>query len=119
MALDFSLLRQSMACKCPRCGQGDLYQSGLTVSLREACSSCGLDFTKNDSADGPAVFLIFVLGFLLVPLALAFDAVFSPPLWGHAILWTVVALGITLGALRPLKSFIIALQFKHRPGDWE
>ncbi len=89
------------------------------MSLRDNCAVCGLDLTKNDSADGPAVFLIFILGFLLVPLALITDNLFSPPLWVHAILWGSVALGLTLGALRPLKAYIIALQFKHRPKDWE
>ncbi len=105
-------------CKCPKCQKGDLYKAGFTVALRDVCENCGLDYTKNDSADGPAVFLIFVLGALLVPLALIFETVFAPPLWVHAVLWSVVALGITLGALRPLKALVIALQFKHRPGDW-
>ncbi|MCB1783909.1 MAG: DUF983 domain-containing protein [Alphaproteobacteria bacterium] len=119
MILDSDTLVKAMRCKCPRCGEGDLYVPGVSMTLREKCSSCGLDFSKNDSADGPAVFLIFILGFLLVPLALVVDSVFSPPLWVHAVLWSVVALGMTLGALRPLKSYIIALQYKHRPGDWE
>ena len=78
-----------------------------------------MDYTKNDSADGPAVFMIFVLGFTLVPLALLFENIIAPPLWVHALLWSVVALGLTVGMLKPLKSYIIALQYKHRPGDWE
>ena len=119
MSLDSSVVKQALLCKCPRCAEGDLYKDGFTVDLREACAVCNLDFTKNDSADGPAVFLIFVLGFLLVPLALMLDAYVSPPLWVHAALWTLVTLGLTLGTLKPLKAFVIALQFKHRPGDWE
>lgn len=86
--------------------------------MREKCGDCGLDLAENDSADGPAVFLIFVLGFLLVPLALTFDAFLSPPLWVHAVLWMTVALGLTVGSLRPLKSYIIALEYKHRPESW-
>ena len=113
------LIVQALACKCPRCKEGDLYQSGFSIELRKVCEKCGLDFSKNDSADGPAVFLIFVLGFSLVPLALLFETLVAPPLWVHAVLWTVVALSLTIGSLKPLKSYIIALQFKHRPGDWE
>lgn len=105
--------------KCPRCREGDLFKPGLTLDLRESCAVCGLDLSRNDSADGPAVFLIFILGFLLVPAALLFDALLSPPLFVHGILWGAVALGMTLGGLRPLKAYIIALQFKHRPEDWE
>lgn len=117
--IDIDLLKSSWACKCPNCGEGDLYQPGFSIELRDVCDGCGLDYTKNDSADGPAVFLIFILGFLLVPIALIFDAYLSPPLWVHAVVWTVVALAITVGSLKPLKSYIIALQFKHRPGDWQ
>lgn len=95
-----------------------MYVSRYTLTIRENCSVCGLELAENDNGDGPAVFLIFILGFLLVPMALIFEKIFSPPLWVHAVLWTVVTLGLTLGSLRPLKTWIIALQFKHRPGEW-
>lgn len=116
---DFSLLRQSLRCQCPRCGQGDLYKPGFTMTVREICESCGLKLAEQDSGDGPAVFLIFILGFSLVPLALLLEWAAHPPLWLHVVLWTIVALGATLGSLRPLKSYIIALQYKHRPNSWE
>lgn len=119
MALDHELLRRAWAQKCPRCGTGNLYKPGLTLDLRDACPDCGLNLAKNDSADGPAVFLIFILGFTLVPAALLLEHFFSPPLWVHAVLWSVVAISATVGALRPLKAFIIGLQFKHRASDWK
>jgi uncharacterized protein (DUF983 family) len=112
-------LGNAMRCRCPRCGTGALYQNKYALSLRDRCSECGLDFSKNDSADGPAVFLIFILGFALVPMALIVEMNFSPPVWVHAVVWIPLTLGITLGLLRPLKSYVIALQFKHRPGSWE
>ena len=117
--LDDDAVKTGWACKCPRCKTGDLYKAGLNMELRDECANCGLDFTKNDSADGPAVFLIFILGFLLVPIALILDAKFHWPLWLHATVWTTIAVIMTLGALRPLKAYIIALQFKHRPTDWD
>lgn len=89
------------------------------MDLLDACPACHLDYTRIDAADGPAVFLIFILGFLLVPAALLLEWLLEPPLWLHVALWGVIALGATLGALKPLKAYIIALQFKHRPGDWE
>lgn len=117
--LDQQAVKLTLACKCPRCGQGDLYPSGFNLTLKPACESCGLSFAKSDAADGPAVFLIFILGFSLVPAALVFENIFAPPLWVHAVLWGAVAMGVTLGALRPLKAYVITLQYKHRPGDWE
>ncbi len=111
-------LQTAWACKCPRCGQGDLYNAGImSVKVQEQCPACNLKLAGNDSADGPAVFLIFILGFALVPLALLVEWLFGLALWVHALLWTSVALGLTLGMLRPLKAYVIALQFKHRPGD--
>jgi uncharacterized protein (DUF983 family) len=114
-----SPLRVALACKCPRCGKGDIYKPGfLCVTVRDRCESCGLALGRNDSADGPAVFLIFILGFSLVPTALLFEWALAPPLWVHMVLWTVVALGLTLGLLRPLKAFVIGLQFRHRGHTW-
>ena len=116
---NLSPFKLALSQKCPRCGIGDLYKPGWTLTVRDVCDRCGLALAKNDSADGPAVFLIFVLGSLLVPAALLVETLFAPPLWVHTAIWTVVALGITIGALRPLKAYVIALQFKHRASDWE
>lgn len=117
-APDTEIIKTAWACKCPKCQKGNLYKPGLTLDLNDQCPNCGFDLAKNDSADGPAVFLIFILGFLLVPLALLVEYTFYPPLWLHAVLWTIIALGLTLGTLRPLKAYVIALQYKHRPNDW-
>jgi uncharacterized protein (DUF983 family) len=116
---DTNLIKKALSCTCPRCNEGALFKSRYSYDLNETCATCGLDLTKNDSADGPAVLLIFVLGALLVPLALIVDAWIEPPLWVHAILWTIITLGLILGALKPLKSYIIGLQFKHSPQDWK
>src|SRR5690349_11566155 len=106
--MDRALLQVGWRCKCPRCKEGNLYKPGFTVSLRDKCANCGLDLSKNDSADGPAVFLIFILGFALVPLALLTDSIVQLPLPVHVLIWGTLALGLTLGMLRPLKAYIIA-----------
>lgn len=119
MIPDRSMIMLALACKCPRCQRGNIFPPGLSFSLRPSCDSCGLDFTRNDIADGPAVFLIFILGFLLVPAALILEVLVHPPLWVHCVLWGGVALAATLGALRVLKAYVLALQFKHRASDWD
>ncbi|MEM7650745.1 MAG: DUF983 domain-containing protein [Pseudomonadota bacterium] len=116
---DIEMIKLGWSCKCPKCRKGSLYKPGFTLDLRNNCSECGLDFTKNDSADGPAMFLIFILGFSLVPIALIVDAAYGWPLWFHGLVWGALALLLTVGSLRPLKAYVIALQFKHRPKDWE
>lgn len=116
---DTALIKRAFSCTCPRCGKGALFAERFSLDVRARCPECDFNLAKSDVGDGPAVFLIFILGFTLVPLALVFEWLIHPPLWVHAVLWTVVALAVTLGALRPLKAYIIALQYKHRPGDWE
>lgn len=113
---DKNLFRAALRCRCPRCGTGALYKGGFPhLDLVAECAQCGLKLGANDSADGPAVLLVFVLGFLLVPLALLLEFTLAPPLWVHALLWGLVALGLIVALLRPLKAYVIALQYKYRP----
>ena len=104
-----------LGCKCPRCGRGRLFEGYLTVA--ETCGQCGLDLGKADSGDGPAVFIIFILGFLVVPLALVLEAKAAPPYWVHLAIWPAVILGGALGLLRPLKGLLIALQFHYKASE--
>ncbi len=104
-----------LACKCPRCGRGPLFDGFLSVAAR--CSDCGLDLGKADSADGPAVFVIFILGFLLVPPALLFEAWAEPPLWVHVVIWPPLIVAGSLALLRPMKGLMIALQYHHKASE--
>lgn len=85
------------------------------LTVRRECQVCNLDLSKEDSGDGPAVFIIFILGFTVVPLALWVEARLEPPLLIHAIVWSIVILGGTLALLRPFKATMVALQYRHRP----
>jgi uncharacterized protein (DUF983 family) len=105
-----------LACRCPRCGRGRLFDGYLQV--RDACEACGLHLADHDSGDGPAVFVIFILGAVVVPLALWVEATFEPALWVHALLWGTAVIGGTLALLRPLKGVMVALHYRHRgPGN--
>lgn len=101
-----------LSCSCPRCGEGKLFQGFLT--LRPRCEACGLDYGFADSGDGPAVFIMFFAGFLVVGLALIVEAVYHPPYWVHAALWLPLILIVSLGLLRPMKGLMIALQYHHK-----
>jgi uncharacterized protein (DUF983 family) len=107
-----SPLRAALACRCPQCGEGQLF-SGL-LSVRQACQVCGLDLSAQDAGDGPAVFAILFLGMFVVGLAALVELKFSPPLWVHLLLWTPLILIGAVAMLRPLKAGLIALQYRHR-----
>ena len=101
--------------RCPRCGDGRLFQGFLT--LRPRCERCGLDFNFADAGDGPAVFVILIGGALVVFAALITEVAYQPPYWVHAALWLPLILIVTLAPLRPIKGLLIALQFHHRAAE--
>jgi uncharacterized protein (DUF983 family) len=105
-------IRAGFACSCPRCGQGRLFQGFLT--LRPRCDVCQLDYSFADSGDGPAVFIMFLAGFIVVGAALVTEVKYQPPFWVHALLWLPLTLIVTLGPLRPLKGLMIALQYHQK-----
>ena len=102
----------ALAARCPRCGEGPQFRGPLT--LRERCEKCGLDYKFIDTGDGPAVFGIMILGFLVLGAALIVEFKIGPPLWVHVLLWGIGTPLLALGLLRLLKALLIALQFKHK-----
>lgn len=109
--------KAGLTCTCPRCGNGRLFD-GL-VKVRPACSACGLDYSFADSGDGPAVFVIMIIGFIVVGLALWAEVTFSPPLWLHFIIWIPLAVVLCLWLLRVLKAVLIALQYRNNARQGE
>jgi uncharacterized protein (DUF983 family) len=89
-----------------------LFDGFLKVAAR--CDSCGADLAKADSGDGPAVFVMFVVGFIVVPLALLLEIAARPPVWVHLLLWIPLIAVLTLALLRPFKGVLIVLQFHHK-----
>jgi uncharacterized protein (DUF983 family) len=107
-----SALRAGLTARCPRCGEGPLFRGPL--ALRAACENCGLDYKFIDTGDGPAIFGIMILGFLVLGGALIVEFKVGPPVWVHVLLWGVGTPLLALGLLRFLKALLTALQFKHK-----
>ncbi|MDE1931239.1 MAG: DUF983 domain-containing protein [Alphaproteobacteria bacterium] len=107
-----SLLSVVLRCRCPRCGEGRLFDGLLKVM--PYCAHCGLDLRAEDAGDGPAVLVMFMLGALVVAGALLVEIAFAPPLWVHIALWTPVTIGGGIALLRPFKATLIAQQYRHR-----
>ncbi len=104
--------RAGLRARCPRCGEGRLFQGFLTVA--PTCESCGLDFAEVDTGDGPAVFIILIAGFLVVGLVLVAEVLYQPPYWVHLVIFLPLAAIVPLGLLRPFKATLIALQYHNR-----
>jgi uncharacterized protein (DUF983 family) len=114
---EVSPFRAGLACRCPRCGQGKLYDGLLSVA--PACTVCGLDLTAQDSGDGPAVFVILIVGALAVLLAVVVETTFHPPTLVHLVYQIPFVVGMSILLLRPLKATLIALQYRHKTAGFE
>lgn len=97
--------------RCPRCGEGRLFDG--FISLDQSCSSCDLDYGFADSGDGPAVFIMLIVGFLVVGLAIYTEINYRPDYWVHAVLWLPSILILSAGFLRPLKGILICFQYSN------
>jgi uncharacterized protein (DUF983 family) len=106
-----SSLSLALAGDCPRCGARSLFRGW--VSFSDRCGACGLDYQSFNVGDGPAAFLIFIVGTIVVVSALVVDGTFSPPWWVHLV-WVPVAAALTIGGLRISKAWLLAQEYKHR-----
>lgn len=102
------------SCRCPRCGKGKLFDGAMGLNVRERCENCALDLKFVDPGDGPAVFAIMILGFLMLGAALFVEFRYEPPVWIHALVFAPLTLGVAIGLLRPLKGTLIALQYHNK-----
>jgi uncharacterized protein (DUF983 family) len=104
-----------LAGRCPNCGKGPLFKGFIKVADR--CKACGFDLKAADSGDGPAVFIVLIVGCIVVFGALFVDLAYNPPIWVllAGTLASTVALCLLL--LRPFKGVLVALQFHHRASE--
>ena len=84
------------------------------LKLADKCPVCAEDFSHADAGDGPAVFVIFIAGFIIVPLVLAVELSLSPPYWVHLVLWLPLTVALILALLRPFKATLFILQHVHK-----
>ena len=95
---------------CPRCGIAPLFKGLATFQAK--CRACGLDYAGFNVGDGPAAFLIFIVGGIVVALAMWVELKFSPPFWVHILLWVPLAAVLTVGLLRIGKGLLLALEYQ-------
>lgn len=105
------LLQAALKGLCPRCGTHSLYQG--IIRFAPSCRICGLDFTAFNVGDGPAAFLILIIGALVTGLAITLELTVGPPWWLHILLWPPVTLALLLACLRVAKAALLALEYRN------
>jgi len=112
-----SALATGLSGRCPRCGRGRLFAGFLRTAPR--CEVCGLDLSVQDSGDGPAAFIILIVGLLVVGGALIVEVAYGWPVWLHLLVWLPLTILACLGLMRPFKGVLVALQYKHRRHEFD
>ncbi len=101
-----------LLCRCPNCGVGDLYAGFL--DLAPACSHCAYPLALADSGDGPAVFVMMIVGFIIVFGLLFTEIAYRPPVWVHLVVWLPLGAALSMALLRPIKGLMIAAQIRNK-----
>jgi len=103
-------VQTGLAGRCPECGEGRLFKSLL--SFVDSCTACGADFTNEDAGDGPAIFVIFIVGIFIIPMALGFHMILDPPLAVTFVLWGLIIIAICLWLLRLMRGIMFNIAWQ-------
>lgn len=100
---------------CPRCGAPTLFAGAVRFSDR--CNTCQLDFSQFNVGDGPAAFLIMIVGAAVTLGAVLLELSATPPFWVHILVWLPVTFGLVVGLLRLAKGALLVLEYRNRAGE--
>ena len=108
----WSAMKRGFRGRCPRCGEGKLFRAFLKTA--NDCSACGLDFTPHRADDLPAYLVIVIVGHIVVPLVLAIETNFSPPVAVQLATYLPLTFVMSLVLLQPVKGAVVGLQWALR-----
>jgi uncharacterized protein (DUF983 family) len=83
------------------------------VRFADRCAGCGLDFTQFNVGDGPAAFLIMIVGAIITIGAVSLQLSVEPPFWVHILIWVPLTAALVLGLLRIAKGALLVLEYRN------
>jgi uncharacterized protein (DUF983 family) len=99
------LVQAALFGECPACGARTLFAGWVRFAPR--CRACGHDFSTYNVGDGPAAFLILIIGAIVCAFALVLQVKASPPFWLHILLWVPITITLVLLSLRVSKAAML------------
>ena len=92
--------------------------AGYHDACQERCNRLRSRLSPSPTpGDGPAVFIILIVGFIVVGLALWVEIAYKPDYWVHAALWFPAVIGLSLLLLRPAKGILLCQQYARQAGE--
>lgn len=98
--------------RCPKCGQGQMFQGYLKVTDR--CPVCDEELMHHRADDGPAYLVILLVGHFLAPVIHVMWTAFRPEPLVMATVLTVTAVGLCLYLLPRMKGLVVGIQWARR-----
>ena len=103
---------RGLRCKCPNCGEGDMFARYLKVA--DTCPSCGEDLFHHRADDGPAYLTILIVAHI-IGFAIHFVwSAYRPEPLVMATAFTVGSVALSLFLLPRMKGMIVAIQWSRR-----
>jgi uncharacterized protein (DUF983 family) len=98
-------VKRGLRLRCPNCGKGHLFRSFLKVS--ESCEVCGTDNSIYPSDDAPPYLTLALTGHVIVPLYMAIERAYSPPMWLQASIWLPLTALVSILLLPYMKGGVV------------
>ncbi len=86
-----------------------MFRSFLKVN--DDCPACGEELFHHRADDFPAYLVIFLVGHILVPLALVVETEYAPAMWLQFAVWVPLTIALSLALIQPIKGAVVALQW--------
>lgn len=81
------------------------------LKVADRCPACGEELHHHRADDAPPYFVIFIVGHIVVPLALWTELAYTPPYWVHWSLWLPLTALLSIGLLQPVKGAVVGWQW--------
>jgi uncharacterized protein (DUF983 family) len=108
----WTAMKRGWRCRCPSCGEGQLFRKFLKVD--STCAACGEPLHHHRADDLPAYLVIVIVGHIVVPLALAIEKLLAPAIWLQLAIYLPMTLVMSLLLLQPVKGAVVGLQWALR-----
>ena len=107
-----AIFKHGLMCRCPRCGKGRLFDGFLKLAPR--CEACGLDYSFADPADGPAFFIMIIMGIPAAGFGVWVEIMWQPSVCVHLLTSGPFLLLTCIPPIRIAKGMLVASQYFHK-----
>lgn len=103
---------RGLRCRCPNCGDGQLFTKYLKVT--DTCPACEEELFHHRADDGPAYLTILLVGHILGFVIHFMWVYFRPEPWVMATSLTIGAVALSLFLLPRMKGMVVGIQWARR-----